>query len=367
MNENIRKRFFNIFSLLLLAIIIAGVLRYWGFSFLKYHSFRIAQSVFNISKGLKNSNRLIPEIIHRIEPSVVSVKGIYTKMMILPFSPIQKKKLVQESEGAGVIVSEEGYIVTTLDAIEQAQTIHVNTWDNQELQAKLMGFDPMSRIAVIQVKTKKFQPVSFANSDQLQVGQWVLAMGSPFGFKNSSNLGIISALGRNAEQDLIQTDAAINTGNRGGALIDLEGNLAGININLSSGGQGYPGVGFAVPSNVVKKVIEDLIRYKKVHYGWLGVEMQPLQNNMGEALGLASNEGVIVNRVFENSPAQKGGILQGDVIVEAGGRTIREPSDLYAKITYTDPNTYLPFSLIRDNRLIKLSIKIGSKPENFGE
>jgi S1-C subfamily serine protease len=366
MDSSERKPVILVFTILIFSVAIAYFLYAFGvISYFKHRSFHLSGFVHNLSIDLRNNNRLIPEIIRRTEPSIVGVKGVWQENIILPFSPDKRKKIIRKSEGAGVVVGKQGYIVTSSDITQNAQTIWVSYGNKQEQQAKLLGRDTLTGIAVIQVQADNLFPISFMNSDNLAVGQWVLAMGKPFGLNNTTNMGIISALGRNIEQDLIQTDAAMVWENRGGALVDLDGNLVGMNSAIYAYNGETAGVGFAIPGNVVKKVIEDLIRHGKVNHGWLGIEMQPLKGNMGEALGIKSNEGVIVNRVLSPSPAKNGGILQGDVIVKAGGRAIREPSDLSAKIAYTDPDTYLPFSLIRNERILKIDVKIGRDPENL--
>jgi len=226
------------------------------------------------------------------------------------------KERREQSLGSGVIVTQDGYIVTNNHVIEKATEIKVVLSDKKEFKGKVIGVDPKTDIAVIKIDSKELPTIPWGDSDKLQVGEYVLAVGNPFGLTNTVTMGIISAVGRAnvgvAEyEDFIQTDAAINPGNSGGALVNIKGELIGINTAIFSRSGGYQGIGFAVPANMVKTVMESLVKEGKVIRGWLGVSIQDITPDLAKQFGIKDLKGALVGDVVEGSPAHKAGIKRG--------------------------------------------------------
>ncbi|HJM96258.1 MAG TPA: trypsin-like peptidase domain-containing protein, partial [Candidatus Marinimicrobia bacterium] len=243
------------------------------------------------------------------------------------------------SLGSGVIIdTDEGYIVTNNHVIEDASEIKVVMLDKRELDAEIVATDPPSDLAVIRVNPEELSTVKLGDSDKLSVGEWVVAIGSPFGLhlNHTVTAGIVSAVGRNAVmsrnnfEDFIQHDAAINPGNSGGALFNLDGELVGINTAIATDGfsRANAGVGFAIPINMVKRVMEDLISDGKVTRGWLGVSIQDVDEGMAKALKLRDRNGAIISQVMKDSPAEDAGVKEQDVIIEVDGEKVNDSSNL---------------------------------------
>ena len=238
------------------------------------------------------------------------------------------KEHKEQSLGSGVIVSEDGYIVTNNHVIEKAQEIKVLLSNKKDYKAKLIGADPKTDIAVIKIEAKGLTALPWGDSNKLKVGEIVFAIGNPFGLNQTVTMGVISAVGRANVgiadyEDFIQTDAAINPGNSGGALINARGELIGINTAILSRTGGYQGIGFAVPSSMAKQVMDSLIKYKKVVRGWLGVSIQEVTSDLAEEFGVKDLKGALVSGVMKGSPAEKAGIKQGDVILQYNGKAGR--------------------------------------------
>src|SRR5213594_1084791 len=226
-----------------------------------------------------------------------------------------------QSAGSGVIIDAQGYIVTNNHVVENATQITVTLSDKREFQAKVIGTDPKTDLAVIKIEADNLPSLKWADYDKLQVGDLVLAVGSPFGLSSTVTLGIISALGRGNVgiadyEDFVQTDAAINPGNSGGALVNVSGELIGINTAIFSRSGGYMGIGFAVPSNMVRSVMEQLLKGGKVVRGYLGVSIQELTQDLAKQFGVAETKGVLISDVLADSPARRARLERGDVIIE---------------------------------------------------
>jgi serine protease Do len=272
----------------------------------------------------------------------------------------------QQGLGSGVIVSSEGYILTNNHVIADADTIYVRTMNDQTLSAKVIGKDPKTDIAVIKVEAKNLPAIKKGDSDKLRVGEWVLAIGSPLNpsLAHSVTQGIVSAKGRSNVgladyEDFIQTDAAINPGNSGGALVNLDGELVGINTAIATRTGGFQGIGFAVPINMAQSVMESLIKHGKVVRGWLGVSIQDLNESMAKAMKLKDTEGTLVGEVVEDSPAQKAGIKDGDVIIEMNGKKIRNSAQLRNTVASTSPGTPVELKILRDGREKTIAVTLG--------
>src|SRR5579859_1192421 len=292
-------------------------------------------------------------IIKRVGPAVVNVstRG-HVKVQQSPFMNdpffqqffggrnLQPTERKFQSLGSGVIVdADKGYVLTNNHVIENADKITVTLYDNRNFEATVVGKDPETDVAVLKLKGKfdNLTSISLADSDKLQVGDYVVAIGNPFGLNHTVTAGIVSALGREGIEDgkfenFIQTDASINPGNSGGALIDLNGNLVGINTAILSGGGGNIGIGFAIPINMARTVMEQIIKYGKVERGVLGVTIQSLTPEIAKGLGISTDNGVVVTQVQAGSGADKAGVKAGDVILKVDGKPVTSNSSLQSTI-----------------------------------
>ncbi len=274
--------------------------------------------------------------------------------------------------GSGVIIDKSGYIVTNNHVVQGADDIEVTLHDNRSYKATIVGTDPTTDLALIQIKEKDLPSLSFGNSDQVLVGQWVLAVGNPFNLNSTVTAGIVSAIGRSinilqdqyAIESFIQTDAAINPGNSGGALVNLEGNLIGINSAIASPTGAYSGYGFAVPSNIVKKVIEDLLQYGVVQRGYLGATIRSVDGNMAREEGLNVTRGVYVDSVFANSAASKAGLEHGDVITSIDGNAVNTSPELLGRLARYRPGDKLSLGIIRDGKNKSVEVVLNNKSGN---
>ncbi len=286
------------------------------------------------------------------------------------FFDIPQRKEPVAGLGSGFFISSDGYIVTNNHVVEGAKKIRVFTYDGNEYEAEIKGTDPKTDLALIKVKGKNFKYLVFGDSSKVQVGEWVLAIGNPFGKEFTVTAGIISAKGRQLDTasyaDFIQTDAAINQGNSGGPLVNMRGEVIGINSAILTPNMGNVGIGFAVPSNLAKKIIKQLKEKGKVERGWLGVQIQDITMKDKKALGLPSTHGALIAQVVPGSPADKAGLKEYDVIVKVNGREIRNATELKVIVGNTLPGTVLDFEIIRDGKTIHKKIKIGKRGESNG-
>lgn len=283
----------------------------------------------------------------------------------------EEEEFRQQGLGSGVIVSSDGYIITNNHVIKDADEITVLTLDNKEYDAKVIGSDAKTDVAVIKIEAKKLPAVRLGDSDEIQVGQLVLAIGNPFSaqLEHTVTHGIISAKGRSNFQlaqyeDFIQTDAAINPGNSGGALVNLRGELIGINTAIISGSGGNVGIGFAIPINMARHVMEMLIDKGHVVRGWLGVMIQGIDDEMAQALNLKEARGALVAQVLENSPAEKAGFKVEDVVLEFDGKEVRDQTHLTLMIASTEPNKEVTFKVKRGDETINIKAKLGERPDD---
>ena len=280
----------------------------------------------------------------------------------------QPRELPQEGMGSGVIVSADGYIVTNNHVVEKADDIEVSLPDKRKFKAKVIGTDPKTDVAVIKIDAKELPILPWMDSDHLEVGELVLAVGSPFGLTQTVTMGIISAVGRANMgivdyEDFIQTDAAINPGNSGGALVNLHGELVGINTAIFTRTGGHMGIGFAIPSNMVRTVMDSLIKHGKVVRGWLGVSIQELTPDLAKEFGVSETSGALVADVMEDSPATKAGFERGDIITELDGKPVRDPTHLRTLIADSAPGTKVAITLLRDKRRQSLEVTLGELPQ----
>jgi serine protease Do len=271
-------------------------------------------------------------------------------------------------QGSGVIVTPDGYILTNNHVVEDARELTVTLPDKREFKGKVVGTDPKTDLAVVKIDSRDLPYVPWGDSGKLRVGDYVLAVGNPFGLNSTVTLGIVSALGRGRMgitqyEDFIQTDAAINPGNSGGALVDTKGELVGINTAIFSRTGGYQGVGFAVPTSMGKPVYESLVKTGKVTRGWLGVSIQDVTQDLAKSFKLKDSKGALVSEVKEDSPADQGGLKPGDVIVSYQGSPVADGVSLQRLVTRTPIGAKAAVAVVRDGREKELTVTIGELPD----
>lgn len=336
-------------------------------------------SFSNKSNLLSSGLPSLAPMLENVTPAVVNIYTIneveeknnqiddllYRKFFNIPGKQ-ETRKRNRSGLGSGVIINKnKGYIITNNHVIAKAKDIKVKLQDGREFKATLVGSDPASDIAVIKIKAKKLKSLKFANSDKLRVGDFVVAIGNPFGIGQTVTSGIISALGRSglgieAYENFIQTDASINPGNSGGALVNLRGELVGINTAIigSKGVSGSVGIGLAIPVNMALDITEQLLKYGKVKRGYLGVSAQDLTTDLSKAFGINTYKGAIITRVTKGSPADKAGIKIGDVVTKINNENIENASSMRNKIGLLKINSSITMEINRKGKIISTKVKI---------
>lgn len=283
-------------------------------------------------------------------------------------APFRQQPREQSSLGSGFVISADGFIVTNNHVVEGAETISVKLRNGKEYEAKVVGTDPETDLALVKIEAKDLTVLEFADSDKVRVGQWAMAIGNPFGLSNTVTAGIISATGRvigaGPFDYFLQTDASINPGNSGGPLLDVEGKVVGINTAIIPSGQG---LGFAIPSNMAQKVLAQLKNGDTVHRGWLGIQMQDVNDDMASALGLKEAKGVLVADVFSGNPADKAGIRPGDVIVSIDGNDIADMHALARFIAGMLPGDKVKVGLLRKGKSETVTVTLEERAENVAK
>jgi len=321
----------------------------------------------------------LAEAAKKAMPSVVNV---YTSKALRQRNPLLDDPLVRRffpgldsgearratSLGSGVIVSSEGFVLTANHVIDGADDIQLVLADGRRLKATVRGSDPESDLAVLKAEGKDLPAITLGSLDSVQVGDAVLALGNPFGFGHTVTHGIVSALGRrdlgiNRFEDFIQTDAAINLGNSGGALIDSHGNLIGINSAIYSQSGGSQGIGFAIPVSIARTVLEQIIRDGEVTRGWLGIEPQELTPEIAAALSLQKIDGLLIRSVIKNSPADKAGLQVRDVVLEIDGQPTHDSATLLSRIAALTPGKEATLKVLRDRKPIEVAVVVGRRPK----
>ena len=338
-------------------------------------------------------NGLFGKVVESVNPSVVSIttEKKWTPQPAQPFDnrlyeffglpqpqmPDDKtpKRNIPLGGGSGFIASKSGHILTNAHVVEGADIVKVRLTNQKTYVAKILGVDKKADVAVVQIDApaSELKPAAFGDSRAIEIGEWVLAIGTPFALQNTVTSGIISAKGRREQftgadsyQDFIQTDAAVNPGNSGGPLVNLRGEVIGINSSIYTRTGGYMGVSFAIPINMAVKVAEDLIYDGKVTRGWLGVVIDDVDENLAGALGLSGSAGCLIRDVLPGSPAAKGGLKAGDIVLKADGVDVMDAAHLRNLVADLRPGQSYPFETWRDGKKITLSLKIGPKPGDDG-
>lgn len=338
------------------------------------------------AKGSPQSIAKIEAVVKQAMPAVVNISS--TRKVSTEASPLNDPLLrrffggeggkqfevprerLEESLGSGVIVDPSGLIVTNYHVIAKAQTIKVLLSDKRQFDAKVIGADPQTDIAIIKIGADNLPTLKWGNSDNLAVAEPVFAIGNPFGLNETVTSGIVSAVGRANVgiadyEDFIQTDAAINPGNSGGALIDTKGDLMGINTAIFSQSGGYMGIGFAVPSNMAHSVMESLLKYGKVTRGWLGVAIQALTPDLAKQFGLNQAEGALVSQVVSDSPAARAGLRPGDVILGYDGKPVPSPGILRNLVAQTPVNQVAQVKIERGGKSQTINVRIAEQPKQM--
>ena len=271
------------------------------------------------------------------------------------------------SLGSGVIVSANGYILTNHHVVEAADEVEIALLDGRKAKAKLIGSDPETDLAVLKTDLKDLPVITFGQSQQVKIGDVVLAVGNPFGVGQSVTMGIVSALSRsrvgiNTFEDFIQTDAAINPGNSGGALTDTSGNLIGINTAIYSRSGGSLGIGFAIPVHIAKQIMEQIVQTGGVTRGWLGVSMQDMTQELAESFGLEEPSGALIASVLKDGPADKAGIKAGDILVAIAGKALKNSSEMLNVVAALAPGETVTVTVIRNKQEKSIPIKVGVRP-----
>jgi serine protease Do len=343
----------------------------------------VSKSSVEILDAISNA---FADVAEKVNPSVVTIstKTVVKNRQGSPFSEFfgddffkrffnspggPQGEFVQQGLGSGVIVKENGVILTNNHVVDNADDIFVSFLDDQELEATVIGTDSNTDLAVIKIEAKDLPAIKLGDSDALRVGQWVLAIGSPLQSElaHTVTAGIVSAKGRSGVgvsrfQDYIQTDAAINPGNSGGPLVNLKGELVGINTAIATRTGGNMGIGFAIPSKLAEKVTTDILEKGRVIRGWLGVGIQNISPELAENFDIDKTEGVIVTEIMKDSPAEKAGIKVEDVILAINSEKIKNVTQLSTKVGSTDPGTKMDLKILRDGDEKTISVTIGEFP-----
>jgi len=340
---------------------------------------------------LDRSAKAFSSVVKKAEPAVVHVRvekkaGEAPNEQINPFNdpffqrffgPSFKQPNTPQPEqkaqasGSGFLISDDGYILTNNHVIDNADKITVRVEGEQELEAKVIGTDPQSDVALIKISDgRKFPYLPLGDSDGLEVGEWVIAIGSPFGLDRTVTVGVVSAKGRNRMgineyENFIQTDAAINPGNSGGPLLNIHGEVIGMNTAIFSRSGGYMGIGFAIPVNMAKTVKAQLLTKGKVTRSWLGVSIQDMTSELARSFKLKEKTGALVTEVSKDSPAEKAGIKQGDLITSLNGKPVADVSDLRNRVAMTPPKTKIDLVLIRNEQQKELTVQVEEQPSDM--
>lgn len=340
---------------------------------------------FEVPKSPSANSPAFSNIVKVISPLVVNISTTKTVMKkeTSPFrhffeNPFQDffepfnmpKKWKEENLGSGVLVSQDGYIITNNHVVEKSDEIKVTLYGHQTFTGKIVGTDPKTDIAVIKISAADLPSIKWGDSDGLQVGEFVLAFGNPYSLGHTVTMGIVSALGRANVgiadyEDFIQTDAAINPGNSGGPLVNIRGELIGINTAIFSRTGGYQGIGFAVPSNMARSVMTQLINEGKVTRGWLGVTIQNLTPELSKEFGLKKTAGALITDIFDESPAGRAGLKRGDVVTDVDGKAIRNVENLRNIVSQTKIGEKIKITVLRNGKKLVFHAVVTEYPQDI--
>jgi serine protease Do len=330
----------------------------------------------------KNLGLAFVEVAKKVQPSVVSIRSERTVTVQpwegfgkdffkgTPFEDFFKgyggspSKQKQMGEGSGVIVDPKGYILTNYHVVAEADKITVRLFDGRELKGRIQGTDPKTDLAVVHVEANDLPVATLGDSDKLQVGEWAIAIGSPFGLEETVTVGVISAKGRTGlgtgtYEDFIQTDASINPGNSGGPLVNIDGEVIGVNAMIIQPGQG---IGFAIPINLAKNIMSDLIKHREVVRPWMGIGLQDLTSDLMEHFNLKEKEGALISQIYEGSPSEKADLKVGDIIVDIDGKKIKNSQDVVREVLKKQVGQKIEIEVLREGKPIKVPVTTAKMP-----
>lgn len=335
-----------------------------------------------------NPNAIFVNAARQILPAVVSIRSSrrfrHPPIDFFPrFFPPKKDgenenenddEILQPGSGSGIIISDDGYIMTNYHVVEESERLQITLYDKREFDAEIIGGDPTTDVALLKVKAQALPVALMGNSDSVQIGEWVMAVGNPLNFTSTVTAGIISALGRNINiidpkyryriEHFIQTDAVINPGNSGGALVNLKGEVIGLNTAIATRNGYYQGYGFAIPVNLARKVVSDLLKFGRVRRAILGVVIEPVTDNVARAVGLARPAGALIQGVTPGSPAGQVGMRQGDVVLKVEGEDVVSVNDLQSKIARHYPGETVRVTIWRERRALDFAVTLAEAPKD---
>ncbi|MBE0571934.1 MAG: Do family serine endopeptidase [Ignavibacteriaceae bacterium] len=316
------------------------------------------------------------EVAEKVTPAIVQIGVVserenpHKDWFFFPFKDMPKE---QRGSGSGIIISADGYIVTNNHVVENANTVTVGLSDKRQFDATVVGTDPLTDLAVVKIDASNLPVAFLGNSDNLKVGQWVMAIGNPLSLSSTVTAGIVSAIGRGqlglirdsyGVENFIQTDAAINPGNSGGALVDLSGSVIGINSAIAAGGGGtYIGYGFAIPINLAKAVAQDLIAHGKVSRGYIGINIGEVDNAIAKSLGMDAPKGIIIQGIVEDGAASQADLKAGDIILEIDGREVNRPNELQSYVASLTAGTTVNLKIFRDGKTLERKVTLKARDE----
>ena len=324
------------------------------------------------SKNATETQNEFSQVYEHVKDSVVNIRTKKTTY-VNTYNPLEEflygksggtEKRESGTLGSGFVVSEDGYVMTNNHVVDGADEIYVIFSDGREYKTKIVGRTPEIDIAILKIEsTEKFKPIEFANSDETKIGQWAIAFGNPLGLNNTMTVGVVSATGRSSlgiekVENFIQTDAAINQGNSGGPLIDINGRLIGINTAIMSQSGGSVGIGFAIPANLAKNVKDSIISTGKYERPFIGIQLQDLTSELAKQFGLKSTSGVLISTVEPNSPAQKAGLKNGDVIIKLDNKSINSSGSLVGQIAAKKVGDNVTLVVMRDKKEVSVKVTL---------
>lgn len=340
----------------------------------------------NVPRQIMETSKAFSEIVSAVSPAVVNIST--TKVFkrdseplfedpffdfFKPFHDLRMpKKWKEQSLGSGVIVSSDGYIITNNHVVEKSDEIKVTLLDKRMFKGRIVGADPKTDIAIVKIDAANLPTIPWGDSEKLQVGEFVLAIGNPYGLSHTVTMGIISAVGRANVgiadyEDFIQTDAAINPGNSGGPLVNIKGELIGINTAIFSKTGGYQGIGFAVPTNMVRPLMSQLIQKGKIIRGWLGVTIQEMTPEIAQKFGLEKSRGALVSDVTKGSPAEKAGILRGDIVIEFNRKEVKDVASLRNMVSQSKVGSDVLIKILRSGKEYTVRLVVAELPREVTE
>ena len=331
----------------------------------------------NLDADATSFSKAFIEVAQKVTPAIVQVNVLsenkenpHKNFFFFPFKDMPQE---ERGSGSGIIISPDGYIVTNNHVVENATSVKVGLYDKRVFDAKVIGTDPLTDLAVIKINADNLPTAYLGNSDDLKVGQWVMAIGNPLSLSSTVTAGIVSAMGRGrlglinnqyGVEDFIQTDAAINPGNSGGALVDLSGAVIGVNSAIAAGGSGtYIGYGFAIPINLAKSVAKDLIAHGKISRGYIGVSIGDLDYTTAKSLGLDKPNGVIIQGILPNGAAANADVKQGDVILKIDGKEVDQANELQSYIASKSAGTTVDLTIFRNGKTIDRKVTLKPREE----